>query len=112
MEVKQFLEELELEDLDKFKMVQNILKDVKSVCSNIKERMMYGGIMFSVNTSDIGGVFVRKNHISIEFSSGHKMSDPKKVLEGTGKFRRHIKIRNISDIKEKNVLFYLKQMIE
>ena len=39
------------------------------------------------------------------------MNDPKKLLEGTGKFRRHLKIRSLSDIKDKKVEFFVKQIV-
>ncbi len=71
---------------------------------------MYGGIMFSIE-DDFGGVFVRKNHISFEFSSGVQMDDPDNILEGTGQFRRHLKIQSLDDIKDKKVEFFVKQSL-
>jgi len=70
--------------------------------------MMYGGIMFSLE-DDFGGLFVRKNHVSFEFGSGVTMDDPDNILEGIGKFRRHLKIRSLADIKDKKVEFFVEQ---
>ncbi len=70
---------------------------------------MYGGIMFSLD-GDLGGLFVRKNHISFEFTEGFLMNDPKGMLEGKGKYRRHLKIRTLADIANKDVEFFVKQL--
>jgi hypothetical protein len=76
----------------------------------LDESMMYGGIMFSLD-EDFGGIFVRKNHISFEFGNGYTMKDPDKLLEGTGKFRRHLKIIAFSDIEDKKVEFFVRQAV-
>jgi len=57
----------------------------------------------------ICGIFIRKKHISLEFSFGMMMSDPDNYLEGKGKHRRHLKIFDKKDIKNKKVEFYATQ---
>lgn len=42
-----------------------------------------------------------KNHVSFEFKEGFKLQDSNSILEGTGKKRRHIKIKWLSDIDKK-----------
>lgn len=108
--VQEFLDELQNVDIEKSVIVQQLRKMVIARYPKVNERMMYGGIMFSLE-EDFGGLFVRKNHISFEFVNGFTMDDPKKRLEGTGKFRRHLKIRSWEDIKEKDVAFFVKQVI-
>lgn len=75
------------------------------------EKFMYGGIIFSHGDEHFSGVFVRTNHISFEFSNGFKMKDPDNILEGGGKFRRHLKIRTYEDIQNKAVSFFVKQAL-
>ena len=94
----------------KFDILKKMRDIVFKLSPEINERMMYGGIMFSLD-DDLGGVFVRKNHISFEFSNGYQFNDPKKLLEGTGKFRRHLKIRSLTDIKSKELYFFVKQAV-
>ena len=72
---------------------------------------MYGGIMFS-QLKDFGGVFVYKNHISFEFSDGYRFDDATKLLQGSGKYRRHLKIKSRADIEIKKVYFFVKQANE
>lgn len=109
-QVQNFLEGIMLFDNEKFCILQELRKIVFKIYKDTNERMMYGGIMFSI-VNDFGGIFVRKNHISFEFSNGFQMNDPNKLLEGTGKFRRHLKITSISDINAKKVDFFVKQAV-
>jgi len=108
--VQSFLEEFMMVDSEKFEILQNLRKIVFENYPKTNERIMYGGIMFSLE-DDFGGLFVRKNHISFEFISGAYMNDPHKFLEGTGKLRRHLKIRSITNIEDKEVEFFVKQSV-
>ncbi len=109
-QVQNFLNKIMMFDDEKFNILQKLREIVFSNYPKTNERMMYGGIMFSIE-DDFGGLFVRKNHISFEFGSGAFMNDPHKILEGTGKFRRHLKIRSLADIKDKEVEFFVKQAV-
>jgi len=65
--------------------------------------------MFSLE-GEIAGIFSYKNHVSLEFSRGHELSDPEQILEGNGKFRRHIKLQTFEQIKEKQLKFFIAQL--
>ena len=107
-QVKKYLEEIMMINDEQFNILQKLREIVFNVNPKTDERIVYGGIMFSLN-DDFGGIFVRKNHISFEFGNGFTMNDPDKLLEGTGKFRRHLKVRSLSDIDDKKVEFFVKQ---
>lgn len=70
---------------------------------------MYGGIIFFIPDRMFCGIFLRKNHISIEFDLGYLLKDKKKYLEGAGKYRRHLKIHNKEEIKTKMVEKFVKE---
>ncbi len=106
--VQQFLDELKDFDSEKCNILQIMREIVFTRYPKVSERIMYSGIMFSLG-KDFGGLFVSKNHVSFEFSNGYKFADPKKLLEGTGKFRRHLKIKSLIDIEEKEIDFFVKQ---
>ena len=108
--VQGFLEEIMMIDDEKYEILQKLREIVFSNYPKTSERMMYGGIMFSLE-EDFSGIFVRKNHISFEFINGFRMNDPKKLLEGTGKFRRHLKIKSLADIKDMEVEFFVRQSV-
>lgn len=108
--VQIFLEEFMMVDSEKFEILQNLRKIVFANFPEVNERIMYGGIMFSLE-DDFGGLFVRKKHVSLEFVHGAEMNDPKNLLEGTGKFRRHLKVRCLTDVQDKNADFFVKQSL-
>ena len=45
------------------------------------------------------GFMVAKDHVSCIFLRGTALSDPGKLLEGTGKFVRHVKLRSVADVR-------------
>ena len=53
------------------------------------------------------GVFSYKEHVSIEFGSGAKINDEIGLLEGSGKGRRHLKLRSVAEIKSRRLAEYL-----
>jgi hypothetical protein len=107
--VEKFLEEISLLNQVQYRILQELRELVFTTFPQVEERMMYGGIMFSLE-KDFGGIFASKQHVSFEFGHGYMMQDPQGLLDGTGKFRRHLKIKSLSDIKDKNVAFFLKQV--
>lgn len=108
-EVQEFINQTMMIDGAKYQILEELRKIVIKHFPKITERMMYGGIMLSLS-EDVGGLFVYKNHVSFEFGNGVNFSDPEKVLEGNGKFRRHLKIKSIKDITEKKADYFVKQM--
>lgn len=73
----------------------------------------YGGILFQKDPGDahsmVCGHFTYKAHVGLEFSEGYRLDDIHDVLEGGGKYRRHIKLTDVGDIEEKHVADYLRQ---
>lgn len=110
--VREFLDKIKQEDIDKYHVLENIREIVFKICPETTERMMYDGIMLTQKSEDYGGLFVRKNHISFEFGNGILFEDPNKLLEGTGKYRRHLKIRPDGNLLNYDVEFFVKQAIE
>ncbi|HVN17311.1 MAG TPA: DUF1801 domain-containing protein [Dongiaceae bacterium] len=46
---------------------------------------------------------VGKEHVTFAFMRGAALPDPEKLLEGTGKGVRHIKLRSVADVKRPGV---------
>jgi hypothetical protein len=44
-------------------------------------------------------LLVRKKHVTFGFLRGTSLPDPGKLLEGTGKNLRHVKLRNLGDLR-------------
>lgn len=75
----------------------------------------YGGLVFESfpgqPKSQFCGIFAHTNHVSLEFTHGARLNDPDRILEGSGKYRRHITIRRLSDITEKRCEAFLSQAV-
>ncbi len=110
IEVQKLLDDWESVDLEKYQIVEALRKVVFEIVPTVSERVIYGGVMFAL-AGDFGGVFVSKNHVSFEFSRGFEFEDPQKVLEGSGKYRRHLKFRSIDDVAKKDPCFLVKQAV-
>jgi hypothetical protein len=52
-------------------------------------------------------IMVGKNHVTLGFPRGTSLRDPARLLQGTGKNLRHVKLREVSDVHDAN----LKQLI-
>ena len=76
----------------------------------VAERVMYGGILFSA-PEQFCGVFAYSAHITMEFGRGAELEDTHGMLEGKGKFRRHIKLQTLADIESKHLKDYIAQAL-
>ena len=110
-QVQNFLDDIIVVDPEKLIIIQKLREIVFSTDRGITERIMYGGILLSLE-HDFGGIFAYKKHVSFEFSNGFQMDDPNKILEGGGKFRRHIKVYCMADIETKMVASFVKQALQ
>ena len=52
------------------------------------------------------------NHLNLGFNKGTIINDPKKLLQGTGKWIRHIPIKTKSDYRNKGVEVLIKSAID
>jgi hypothetical protein len=55
---------------------------------------------------------VTRDHVNLGFVRGAELADSQGILEGTGKQMRHIKIRNMSDLFQPAIRFYLQEACE
>ena len=109
--VRNFLNDLKAFDHSKFEIIIEIRELIFDTYQELEEKVMYGGIIFFLKSEMFGGLFAYKNHVSLEFSNGFLMEDPNEQLEGQGKYRRHLKIKNREDIITKEVAYYVKQAV-
>lgn len=76
---------------------------------DLEEGIKYGGLVFSRDSKLIGGIYIYKSHLSIEFSQGADFDDPEGLLQGSGKFRRHLKYTSENDIQANQSEAFIKQ---
>ena len=102
-------------DSIKAEIVEKLSLVVTGLYPDVTLQKMYGGTVFELRKNDsksrFGGVYTYTNYVSLELSNGALFDDPKHVLEGAGKFRRHVKLHALNDIEMKNCLSFLRQAI-
>lgn len=110
--VQQFLDDARFISSARYDLIMAIRKLFQDKASDLIEGFKYGGLIYSTKNGLVSGIFSYRQHLSIEFGKGSDFSDPKQILEGAGKHRRHIKIRELTDLEEKDVAFYIQQAIK
>ncbi|MDZ4168725.1 MAG: DUF1801 domain-containing protein [Coriobacteriia bacterium] len=106
--VQQHLSDLGDANPEFHELVQRVRGIVLATAPDASESVMYGGLMFAAPVQ-FCGVFAYGGHVSLEFSRGFELQDRFDVLEGSGKLRRHIKLREVSDTDSKHVREYVMQ---
>ena len=104
--ITKLLNDLRFLDPERYELVQALRKIILGLDSSITEEVKYGGLLFSAD-KPFCGIFSYAKHVSLEFGEGASLADKFNVLEGQGKFRRHIKLSSAADISEKHVREYL-----
>ena len=104
--ISKLLEDIRLLDPERFEFVQALRKIILGLDPSVSEEVKYGGFLFSAE-KPFCGIFSYAKHVSLEFGEGASLPDKFKMLEGEGKFRRHIKLTSASDIAGKHVREYL-----
>lgn len=89
--------------------VENLLELFRKQGPDLVEDIKYGGIAFLSDGEVIGGIHSYKDHVSVEFSNGAQFDDPRELLEGKGKFRRHLKSCGFNDIRGQDAEFFFQQ---
>ena len=98
--IDNFIQDLMFTDKDKGEILVSLRELVLKIAPSVKEDIKYGGLVFLSGKRLFCGIFIRKNHISVEFDRGIEMQDPDNFMEGSGT-RRHLKILQKEDIENK-----------
>ncbi len=102
-----------MNEIEKAEIVERLKTLIMQVVPEAAFVAKYGGTMVEAipgeMKSQFCGVFAYKNHVSLEFTNGCDLKDSDKILEGSGKFRRHIKFAKLSDIEGKQSESFLRQ---
>jgi len=104
--ISKLLEDVRFLDQGRYELVQSLREIILGLAPSVTEEVKYGGILFS-NGESFCGVFSYAKHVSLEFGAGGSLPDRYGVLEGGGKFRRHIKLTSVDEIAGKHVRKYL-----
>lgn len=98
----------------KVKIVKRLADIIRDIAPDATMLDMYGGKIIELIPGKSGsrgfGYFVHANHVSLEFTKDAALQDPDQILEGTGKLRRHIKLRQLHDVGNKRCKEFLVQV--
>lgn len=109
--VDDFLTDIQALSVEQYEITCAIRALFHQLNHQLSEEIKYGGLAFSVSNALVGGIYVYRQHISIEFSHGATFTDPDTLLEGGGKYRRHLKIRSLHDVETKQCVYFIKQAV-
>jgi hypothetical protein len=104
--VQALVEDIRLVSEGSYEIVEAVRVLVQKTFKASSEEVKYGGILFTSGVQ-FCGVFAYKEHVSVEFGSGASITDAFGHLEGSGKGRRHLKLKSFADIKNKKLAQYL-----
>ena len=82
---------------DKKEIVKALREIILPVDPSLNESLKWKQPVYS-KKGDICYLFPAGNHVNLGFYNGTELRDPKKMLEGTGKNMKHIKIRGLENI--------------
>lgn len=77
----------------------------------LEERVKWGGICW-VGRGVVCYAHPLEDRVDFGFFKGVMIKDPKKILEGEGKFLRHVKVRTPADLREKELAAMLAQAVK
>ena len=83
---------------------------VRKQAPHLREEMKWGGIAF-MDSWIVCYAHALGTHVDFGFFKGVQLKDPTKILQGEGKYLRHIKVRTPDDIPEKELARLLKQAV-
>ncbi len=105
--VKNLLDYWEIDNPALYEIANSVRTRILQLAGTVDEEVKYGGILFAA-PEPFCGIFVYKQHVSVEFSHGAKIADPHGLLEGKGKGRRHLKLHTLEDVENKYLTDYLR----
>ena len=73
---------------------------VKRVAPQLQESVKWGNGCWVQGKAPVAYVYAAPDHVQFGFFRGSALADPRRLLNGQGKFVRHLKVRKRSDLDE------------
>ncbi|NDK31514.1 DUF1801 domain-containing protein [Nesterenkonia haasae] len=107
--ISALLENLEVQADGRSEILTQMRELVKANYPTVEETFQYGGLLYKDGSFLFTGLFARRNYITVELGGGAYIDDLYGHLEGKGskEGRKHIRLFEPSDIREKRVEEYL-----
>ena len=90
-------------------LLRALRKLVKRVAPDLEESVKWGNGCWLKGKTPVSYVYCGPHHVQLGFFAGSALEDPKGLLEGGGKFVRHVELRKTADIDERAFAALLRQ---
>jgi len=84
---------------------------VKRTAPELEEAVKWGNGCWVGGNGVVAYVYSAKEYVQFGFFRGVRLKDPKGLLEGEGKYLRHIKVRKASEIDTRAFTALIKQAV-
>ena len=85
---------------------------VKRTAPSLAESVKWGNGCWVKGKIPVSYVYSAPDYVQLGFFMGSALKDPKKLLEGSGQYVRHIKVRKPSDIDARAFAALLRQAVK
>ena len=92
--------------------IRGLRKFVKATTPQLQESVKWGNGCWVQGKAPVAYVYSAPDHVQFGFFAGSALKDPNRLLQGQGKFVRHIKVRKRSDIDERAFQSLLRQAVQ
>jgi len=99
--------------MDTEAIVERLDRLIREAVPGVSTVPKYGGTLYTLAPDEkegqFCGVFPYAKHVRLSFTRGDRLRDPGGMLDGGGKFRRHLNIADAADIPDGDVRRFVEQ---
>ena len=94
------------------KIIRALRRFVKRVAPKLEESVKWGNGCWLAGKDPVAYVYSDADWVQLGFIRGASLDDPKGLLEGQGRYVRHVKVRKVADIDERAFGALLRQAVK
>jgi hypothetical protein len=91
--------------------IRGLRRLVKRVEPGLSEAVKWGNGCWVGGSGPVAYVYSAPDHVQFGFFRGSSLKDPRGLLEGKGRYVRHTKVREPSEIDERSFAAFLRQAV-
>jgi hypothetical protein len=93
------------------KMISALRKLVRKAAPSLQESVKWGNGVWLGEEWPVAFLHAKDDHLQFGFFGGSGLADPKKLLQGSGKYIRHLKVFKLDDIDAATFTRLIKQAV-
>jgi hypothetical protein len=91
--------------------IRKVRAVVKRSAPRLVESVKWGNGCWVDGNSPIAYVHCAPDHVQFGFFDGSALADPRGLLQGSGRFVRHVKLRHAADVAPRVLAAFLRQAV-